>query len=869
VQFSDTAVFIDPPISVAIGDHIIGINKLFQILPNDQIYVRVSVSGPQFESLDPSRFGPVAVVSDYDRNTTDYNGNVPPVNWPGPFIAATPGNSCTFDGTVTDANFDNNLPGLGAPYFLGAQPPGQWEVMERIENASHNLPYVIRIDYIIVNDARTSAPPPPKHFTPEAKSKLQSDANSISKLSNGLSALSSATDPTHPDSKLANTLSSQAASAIDSQIGKANSLAQTAISTVANAFDRGSSGVNPIGVTLSVAGAITSLGGKVVKVLANDPPDANYTEVFQMPDWSFGAIPGASAAANKFVMDSWTLLQDATNALAASERYQGAELAGDAPSQNLQDAAFNTAFGAYVSQKQVFTADIQALLPEVEKSISDVNLAADTSLAAAQSYVAGLANPLTDDPFISGFISTIRSNAPYLSADIDSDMQQALAAFAAQAPAGLTGSAFGLLSQSAADLDPGVLWGSGVSGDFAAASNWNKASVPGVSDAAQISPSGTYTVTSTANETVNSLTTAAGATLFIGSGIFTINKGTGSGANAGTILVGAGATLVLNGSVSNTGLLEALGGNLTINGGPVTGAGSVKVGSGGSVNATGNSYVFHGAGGSELVLGTGNTNSAFSDSGSALLAFTGNQNQLFGGTMSDWLGVTGNNNALVGGSGNDFIGATGSTNTLAGGSGNPTLFANGSSNFMYAGTGQDWLGASGNQNQLFGGPGADWMGVTGNNNAIAGGSGNSTLFAVGSLNTLSGGKGNDWIGASGTSNFLFGGSGNDFIGATGSSNTLDPHGAGTDTLFAAANAHDHDTFVYHPGYGNVTIDNFTPQAVDQIAIAGFGFTHVTQFAPYVTTTADGSIALAFSASSRLTLEGIKGGLQDSWFNFHA
>jgi hypothetical protein len=32
---------------------------------------------------------------------------------------------------------------------------------------------------------------------------------------------------------------------------------------------------------------------------------------------------------------------------------------------------------------------------------------------------------------------------------------------------------------------------------------------------------------------------------------------------------------------------------------------------------------------------------------------------------------------------------------------------------------------------------------------------------------------------------------------------------------------------------------------------------------------DGSIMLNLDGSSRLTLEGIPGGLQDSWFNFHA
>jgi hypothetical protein len=283
----------------------------------------------------------------------------------------------------------------------------------------------------------------------------------------------------------------------------------------------------------------------------------------------------------------------------------------------------------------------------------------------------------------------------------------------------------------------------------------------------------------------------------------------------------------------------------------------------------GNGYIFHAGGGSGYIADTGVMNQAFSDGGNVQLFFVGTQNQLFGGGGTDWLGVSGNNNALVGGMGNDFINASGSSNTLVGGSGNPTLFVVGTGNVLHAGSGQDWEGVSGNQNQIFGGPGADWMGATGTNNAISGGSGASTLFANGNSNTLSGSAGNDWIGVSGKGNFLYGGSGNCFIAATGSSNTLNPNGGGTDTLFAAANAHDHDTFVYHPGYGNVTINNFVPQVGDVINFAGWGISNVSQLAPFVSTSADGSIVLNLSGSSHLTLEGIPGGLQDSWFNFHA
>ena len=45
----------------------------------------------------------------------------------------------------------------------------------------------------------------------------------------------------------------------------------------------------------------------------------------------------------------------------------------------------------------------------------------------------------------------------------------------------------------------------GVSGDFATTSNWDPATIPGPADDAIIGARGTYTVTSSVDETVNSL----------------------------------------------------------------------------------------------------------------------------------------------------------------------------------------------------------------------------------------------------------------------------------------------------------------------------------------------------------------------------
>jgi hypothetical protein len=54
-----------------------------------------------------------------------------------------------------------------------------------------------------------------------------------------------------------------------------------------------------------------------------------------------------------------------------------------------------------------------------------------------------------------------------------------------------------------------------------------------------------------------------------------------------------------------------------------------------------------------------------------------------------------------------------------------------------------------------------------------------------------------------------------------------------------------------------------------IHFGGWGISNVSQLAPYVGTSANGSIMLNLTSTSHLTLEGIPGGLQNSWFNFNA
>jgi hypothetical protein len=107
-----------------------------------------------------------------------------------------------------------------------------------------------------------------------------------------------------------------------------------------------------------------------------------------------------------------------------------------------------------------------------------------------------------------------------------------------------------------------ISWKLGVNGDFATASNWDLAVVPGPADDAIIAVPGAYTVTSSISETVDSLSILdSAATLLINgnSGFLAVN-----GVNDGTIIVdGSGFTFRGHhgqGSFENSGTLEATNG---------------------------------------------------------------------------------------------------------------------------------------------------------------------------------------------------------------------------------------------------------------------------------------------------------------------
>jgi hypothetical protein len=107
-----------------------------------------------------------------------------------------------------------------------------------------------------------------------------------------------------------------------------------------------------------------------------------------------------------------------------------------------------------------------------------------------------------------------------------------------------------------------IHWLNPVSGSFTNAADWSGGVVPGASDDAILDAAGEgpYVVTSSAIQMVNSIRTAADATLSISAGFFQVAEGTGSGANAGQIQVAAQATFAATGLITNSGAITLNGG---------------------------------------------------------------------------------------------------------------------------------------------------------------------------------------------------------------------------------------------------------------------------------------------------------------------
>jgi len=132
-----------------------------------------------------------------------------------------------------------------------------------------------------------------------------------------------------------------------------------------------------------------------------------------------------------------------------------------------------------------------------------------------------------------------------------------------------------------------IYWKQPVDADFATASDWGGGVVPGAGDAAILNVTRQdYTVSTDENQTVGSLSLRSNATLAIAGGVFDAIHGTGSGVNAGEIIVNRGASVTVTDSLSNSGNLYVETGGAIVAECSVTGSGQVSFEYGGTMNFT-------------------------------------------------------------------------------------------------------------------------------------------------------------------------------------------------------------------------------------------------------------------------------------------
>ncbi|KIC25329.1 MULTISPECIES: calcium-binding protein [unclassified Leisingera] len=210
-----------------------------------------------------------------------------------------------------------------------------------------------------------------------------------------------------------------------------------------------------------------------------------------------------------------------------------------------------------------------------------------------------------------------------------------------------------------------------------------------------------------------------------------------------------------------------------------------------------------------------------------LLGWTGEDN-IHGGAQYDFIAGGFDNDHLSGGSGSDKVWGEYGSDKVYGGTGNDTLVGGQGSDSLYGGLDNDTLKgddtySSHGHDQLYGGRGNDRLEGHGGNDSlyggknhdtIYGGSGDDVLYGETGHDTLQGGTGNDTLRANGGDDYLSGGSGNDLIeGGVGHDTLYGRSGsdtlrgqAGDDQLHGGTGA---DVFIFHRGYGNDTIQDFT------------------------------------------------------------
>jgi Ca2+-binding RTX toxin-like protein len=267
--------------------------------------------------------------------------------------------------------------------------------------------YNLTPDFVSVTvSLTTNRPKPdlPTQFTQEQKAKFLADAATIDKLTDGMTSLGSAVDPTSAPLNGLNWLIDQAGQAINPQMGTASATAKTMpeVLLTAGILSENLPAVGPVAFTVGLASIFTTRASDILRVLANDPPDLNYGQVLDFPHEVFAPIDGVGATGNALLEALYKMVGDLTEMLAAAERFQGADFADATAAKAAQEAAFDAALSAYNARRVAVADALAAFL--AESVLTDINFEDTTSTSLAATFFQGLGS-LTEDPILNEFVT--------------------------------------------------------------------------------------------------------------------------------------------------------------------------------------------------------------------------------------------------------------------------------------------------------------------------------------------------------------------------------------------------------------------------------------------------------------------------------
>jgi Ca2+-binding RTX toxin-like protein len=187
--------------------------------------------------------------------------------------------------------------------------------------------------------------------------------------------------------------------------------------------------------------------------------------------------------------------------------------------------------------------------------------------------------------------------------------------------------------------------------------------------------------------------------------------------------------------------------------------------------------------------------------------------RIIGTRGDDIIDALADNDDISAGNGDDIVNGGSGNDTAHGGNGDDQVFGGEGNDISLGGNGIDILDGGVGNDHLEGGNGNDELAGSDGDDTLVGGNGNDDLLGDDGIDNLTGDNGDDILHGGAGNDHLEGGNGNDELtGGNGDDTLIGGNradilngGAGDDSL---SGGNGPDTFVFKPGFGNDTIEDF-------------------------------------------------------------